>query len=300
MNQNPTNLAEELKNADALINSGKAVEAEKAYAGWLAANSDTAELQAQNAHAYSGLARCLMVQNRLDESESALLQCLELSKAAHGLESRQTATALSNLARVKGRREPGQAIRYGWDAAEILEKLYGKDSPEVGTALINLSSHQYNAGDLDNAKKTIGIAMEIWCSVEGHDSVKVASCYNNLARVFEKGDDLDGGLAMHQKAYEIRKKLCGDSHVDTATSLLNMAINNFDRNNQSEALDLFKSALEVFTNAGAGECADARACRDNIERCELFIKYQAMEADSLEAEEAARLLVQEQKDREEA
>lgn len=81
------------------------------------------------------------------------------------------------------------------------------------------------------------LSLKINKKLFGDEHPSIATCYNNIAEVLNnlviickfqnqiyKINNTDKALELHELALNIRKKYFGENHIDTATSLNNIAL----------------------------------------------------------------------------
>ena len=69
---------------------------------------------------------------------------------------------------------------------------------------------------------------------------------NNLAVVLGSKGDYEGAEPLYRRALEIREKVLGREHPDTATSLNNLAVLLENKGDYEGAEPLYRRALEIY------------------------------------------------------
>ena len=81
-------------------------------------------------------------------------------------------------------------------------------------------------------------ALMIRKKIFGENHVDVATCFNNLALVYNNLGEYNQAKELHEKALMIRKKIFGENHANAATSYSNLALvyNSLGEYNQAKKL----------------------------------------------------------------
>lgn len=259
--------------ANTLLDSGKPTQAEAAFKVLL----QHPELQeATRMLTLDGLGRALYTLQRLDEAQRAFEASLQLLKKIFGPTHKHVAAGLQNLARLHAAKgETALAIALGREALDIANKTLQEGDPvdfhknqlQLANSYFSLSSHYYNANDLEQAEACLNKAMGIWEPLQGRKSFEFSTCLNNLGRIYEQRGLPEQGVAFHQEAVAIRKEILGD-HPETAFSLGNLGSALAESGRLQQAIVSLSEAVACYQRIGQANCAEAVACRKNLESCQ--------------------------------
>jgi tetratricopeptide (TPR) repeat protein len=84
--------------------------------------------------------------------------------------------------------------------------------------------------------------------------------------------DYPAARPYYEKALEIRKKVLGDEHPDTARSLNNLAILCYYENDFKEAADLMRKALAIRMKVLGADHPDTKSTMGSLEVIEQKLK----------------------------
>ena len=172
---------------------------------------------------------------------------------------------------------------------ELLEKMFGRDhpreldivtanTPEGGTAiadaLVTLAEHHYEQGRFDVAELQVQRALDIYEAADGHHSLGVSTCLNNLGRIYENRNQNEEGVKFLEEAATIRKDILG-THPDTAFTLLNYGTGLAALDKFLDASRVLAKAAEMYSALGMDDNQYARAARDNLKVCQAHLQPKA-------------------------
>ena len=83
----------------------------------------------------------------------------------------------------------------------------------------------------------------------GPDHAEVATSYNGMAGVLDSQGDLEGALALHEKALAIRVKALGPDHTSVGETQYNMAGLAHNAGDMARERELVTEAHRVFAAA---------------------------------------------------
>jgi len=84
-------------------------------------------------------------------------------------------------------------------------------------------------------------------ALEGHDSLDVATSYNNVAIVYEAQGKYEEALEMHAKSLDIRTRILGgDNHLRVADSYQNLAGLYQSQGNQVQTTEMATKAYHIY------------------------------------------------------
>ncbi|MGL1932399.1 MAG: tetratricopeptide repeat protein [Desulfotalea sp.] len=153
-------------------------------------------------------------------------------------------------------------------AIEILTSFLGPDHHYVAIGYNALGAKQYDQGNWQGARLSIEQAYIIWRESKGEKSLEVASCANNLGRIYESLGDMKKGIEMHREALSLRAELLGENHVDTGMSLLGLGTALASNGQLAEAGQIFTRGITLFSNLGMNDSPEINACRANLILCQ--------------------------------
>jgi serine/threonine protein kinase/Flp pilus assembly protein TadD len=211
--------------AMAIDRGGRAAEAETNYRQALVLFSKppadhSPELKART---LSNLGNVLWRQARLSEAEKAYREALSILTNLVGMENKQVAGILGNLAMLAGSRgNPAEAESLFRQVLVLQKKLLGEDNPVVAQTLNNLAIPVGEQGRLEEAESLHKQSLALRRKILPGDHPDLAITINNLADLLVAEGKLDEAEKLHREALAIRRKRFGDNHSDTALSLNNL------------------------------------------------------------------------------
>lgn len=179
-------------------------------------------------------------------TESLLLQGLELNKRLLGNESPTVADGLSDLAgfyELQGRY--GEAEPLLLEALDLRKRLLGDDHPDIADTLNNLASLYESQGRYKEAEPLYLQALELNRRLLGESHPSVATSLNNLAALYNSQGRYAEAEPLLVQALELRIHVLGESHPGIATSLNNLATLYRSQGRYSEAEPLLLQALKL-------------------------------------------------------
>ena len=98
-----------------------------------------------------------------------------------------------------------------------------------------------------SVNRRIKEALEIgeWSKKDEAFLQSVSVLLNNMAGVYQEQGDYDKALEYYDKALEVRERVLGSGHPDTATTYNNMALVYKEQGDYDKALEYYDKALEV-------------------------------------------------------
>ena len=98
----------------------------------------------------------------------------------------------------------------------------------------------------------------------GDESVGVASCYRYIGLICDRRGQLQEALEQHQRALEIRTRVCGAEHLDTAQTEMNIGNVHKSLGDYEKALFHLGKAQEVFVAILGHDCLDVAKTHNNM------------------------------------
>ena len=117
-------------------------------------------------------------------------------------------------------------------------------------------------------------ALDIYEAADGHHSLGVATCRNNLGRIYENRNQNEEGVKFLEEAATIRKDILG-THPDTAFTLLNYGTGLAALDKFLDASRVLAKAAEMYSALGMDDNQYARAARDNLKVCQAHLQPKA-------------------------
>ncbi|MEK6589626.1 MAG: tetratricopeptide repeat-containing protein, partial [Nitrospinota bacterium] len=117
-----------------------------------------------------------------------------------------------------------EAISYAKRALEIVEKILGREHPDVATSLNNLAELYVSTGRYAEAEPLHKRSLAISEKALGREHPDVAKGLNNLALLYYSTGRYSEAEPLYKRSLEIDEKALGREHPDVATSLNNLAL----------------------------------------------------------------------------
>jgi tetratricopeptide (TPR) repeat protein len=190
----------------------------------------------QNAQAARDLAGFLQREGDASGARAAFAQALRLDEAALGPAAPPTLSDAAELAQLS----PPE------DAEPLWRRVVQSPDPSLAArALAALADLRAKAGNTPGAVKFLRDALAHEEIASGKESARVAVRLNALAPLLPPRQ----GIPLLSRALAINRKLLGDEHPETATTLANLAGLYLDAGRSSEALAAASHALTALENA---------------------------------------------------
>lgn len=241
------------------------------------------------------LGQALHGQDRLSDARDALEESLALLRQTIGVHP-VLAAVLQHLSRVCVSMQDLQtAYAHGNEALSMFLSLYGPEHPQVAAARFGLSFVAYNARKYDEAEALSLEAMRLWTQHFGPKSVEIATCLNNLGRIYEERGDFTTGISYHRQSVAMRKELLG-LHPETGFALGNLGTALASAEQFPEALATLKEAIACYEHCGRSTGYEVDGYRRNLKALEDALN--AHSPSSASSTPAASQLIEEIVDRE--
>lgn len=251
-----------LHEAEKLLQQGLAADAEARLRSLLA----EAPAGPQQALLLDAMGRTLHCLQRPAEARQALTQAVELLQTTLGAHQ-ATAVVLQHLAHFcRAVDDLDASFKHGQEAVNMLIAVHGEDHPLVAASLFSLSHSIYIDRRYTEAEAMVRRAMGIWERRHGPECPEIASCLNNLGRIYEERGQLDEGIALHRQAVNMRRKLFGE-HPETAFSLGNLGTALASAGQFSEAIDNLEQAIACYAACGLPHAPEVPGYRENLRVC---------------------------------
>lgn len=190
----------------------------------------------------------LFGQNKIEEIEPFLLQCLEEAK-----ETENFGVYISICNELIGFYRSVSNFRKAFDVSEdvllLMEELQLENTEHFATTLLNVATAYRAAGEGEKSYSYYMRAMNIYEQLLEPDDYRFASLYNNMSILsLEQGNDEKAAEEL-KKALTIIEKLDSES-PERATTLTNLALIYFKQNKNEEARETLELALQIFDRNG--------------------------------------------------
>lgn len=132
-------------------------------------------------------------------------------------------------------------------AEELYKLLLKQTSDKIETGLFNnqLGYIKKNQGDLDTAMYYYTKALEIYEKTVPLDDVSLATCYNNIATVYDRMECHLKALMFYKRGLEIKEKILPSNHRSLGNSYSNIA-GIYDKVEEySKAISFYEKDLKI-------------------------------------------------------
>ena len=186
---------------------------------------------------------------KFDEAEAYFQRALRLAKKQFGEESRDVATALSELGENRYlQKRYDEALPYLEQAHKLTERVMGKNSLSMAQSYTNLGSLYLRTGKDKKAVEALQIALELYqANCPNSDDVRIADAYNNLGNANFQIKKYNEAEQQFMDASTRYTRLYGENHFRVAVVTNNLASISFINGNMAQAKSLFEKALVIFT-----------------------------------------------------
>lgn len=214
---------------------------------------------------------CLRNLGEFDKAISAIQESIDVYEKSNLSNEIAYATSIMNLANIyREKKDYFNSEKYFNISKAIFDKLGDKSYSYVG--LLNNFSLLYK--EIGNYSAAEEMQLESIRILENNSKMNVplAISYNNLYEIQKLAKSNNSSIENLRKAEQILLKETGTNHPLYASVLNNMADYEFSNKNYTEALSLYKKALEIV-RACYGEKSEAfLSVSKNIDFVEDFIK----------------------------
>ncbi len=146
-----------------------------------------------------------------DKAAQMQKESIAIYEKTLGADSPDLAQTYDNLANSLMRNQRlDEAVEYHKKAINIYEKTLKEDA-RLATALDNLGTAYSRKGDVASAEEHQRRALKMYEKTLGENNPDTAIAMSNLASTLEKQQKFDEALKLHEKEYQVWKKLYGES-----------------------------------------------------------------------------------------
>ena len=189
-------------------------------------------------------------QGKLTEGESLLRQALDYFEKTISLDHPDTLMCQTNLAaNLSGQGRSAEAEPLYRKVLTLTVARFGERNSSAARLYNNLAGALRNQGHNDEAERLFRMALEIWEEVAGAHK-DTADTLNNLAMFLAKTqpsskERIEEAERLALLSLEMRRKLLGPTHPDTAQALNNLGGLASDRGDLSKAEQYYRDAYDI-------------------------------------------------------
>lgn len=192
---------------------------------------------------------------KFDLAETILLRILETQKTALGRENLAIAQTLQQLGEVNLRQgRLDDAAKCHEQALAIRSQLLGATHPETGESMNHLGRAYYGQKKLPHAEALFRRALEIFeqappattAAPSKAINAKIATVLQDMARLQLELKNYAEAEPLYQRAFELREKIHGPTHLEVAKSLLQLAHFYTARGLDAKAKPFLQRALQIL------------------------------------------------------
>ena len=200
-----------------------------------------------------------------DAAEPLLRAAVEQRIRVTGSESRETASARYDVARVLHRKGDfaGAESLYRQVLA-TQRKVHGSEHTNLAYALESLAGLYWSKRDLASAEPLFREALAMQRRFHGNEHLSVAGCLHNLGALLVMKGDYDAAEPVCREALTIRRKLLGNDSVEVASSLNNLGMLLLRKGNLAAAEGPMREALEMRRKLLGEEHPDVAQGMNNL------------------------------------
>lgn len=190
----------------------------------------------------------LFTENKIDEVEPFLCQCLETAKEedSYGI---YISVGNEMIGFYRSTAQFEKAFAISEDVLLLMEELQLDHTEHFATTLLNVATAYRAAGRFKDALTDYSKALQIYESVLPKEDYRFAGLYNNMSILLEKMDENEKAASFLERAIAIVEKQA-DARMELATSKTNLALIYFKLNDVNKAEDLLEEAVSIFRENG--------------------------------------------------
>lgn len=227
------------------------------------------------------LATVLYEQGKYQEMEHVCRAALELSRRLWGPDHLQTADRIENMAgAVNSMGNTTEALKYMQDVVTIRRRVLGEMHPSTCASLINLGAMFHWCRRYDESESSYRLALRGYESfTDGHP--KIADILTRLGYLGIERSRWGEAETLFLRAIDIRRRMLGESHIETVASYLALGLVRFRQGRVEEAERLFTRNFPIrLERLGPGHRRTKDAAANYIEVLRAVGKH--VEADALQ------------------
>lgn len=263
-------IPQDILEARKLLAQGETEQAQQILKNYLSAGQDNLQLAAT---ALDLLGRSQCARGNFTEGIKSLEQGVSLLIAGKNTEqedlSRLIVSLYQNLA--FARMEAGDYSGACDSYQKAMNHASRTSDPDLmANANFAISALYYRQKQYEEAEARVSQARELWLELGNQE--KVATCLNNLGRIYEEKGELASGVAFHREAVELRRQL--PNREDLAFSLGNLGVALASMGNFQEASERLKEAVEIYVQLDKAQSPECLAYIKNLEICERLARME--------------------------
>jgi len=247
-----------------------AAETQARAAADLARAQPDGRFDAELAESLNLLGAALTQQGRLDDSDAALREALDINRREHGSRSAPVGRTLSILAVNVGLRgAPGDAVPLLRDVLERQRELYGDTKAVVAESQVNLAVALLDGGvaaDRTEAEALLEDALASQRRLLPPTDPAPATTLHDLSLARLARGDAEGAFAAETEAYQLLHERCGDEHPATARSAASLALLLAHAGSWGQAGHFAALAIPVLERLGPPEAERLAKLRAVLDR----------------------------------
>jgi len=183
---------------------------------------------------------------KLENSIADLQDQIQYLEKKHGKESKEVATALTDLAKLhRGASNYEKALEYSQRSLDIRIKVFGEVHVMTAFSLANIGSLYRRAAQFENALVYLERSLLIREELLGHAHKDTATNLNELGLVLRRLSRYHEARTRYEDALAIIRVEFGETHLRTAAVLNNLAILLQEQGNYEEAKLHYEQALKI-------------------------------------------------------
>ncbi len=184
---------------------------------------------------------------RYDEAQPQLEQALALQEAALGPDHAEALATRADLAELAWRRDSfEEAERRARELLELHLRAGEEAAAEAAQTRQFLAQLLLDAGRFEEAAQEIEAALQLSRQLHGEQSLAVAQCYQTEAALLQTWkEDYAAAEEISRREIAIRRALQGETAVDLAYPLNNLAVFVMFQGRLEEAIPIFEEAIAI-------------------------------------------------------
>jgi tetratricopeptide (TPR) repeat protein len=252
--------------ANLQIQQGRYEEARPLLERWIAIRERQGDtMDGGFADGVEALAGIHMVNRDFPRAVALYERSLEIRKSDGMLDNLAMADTLENLGRAYasvGRRQDAEAAFE--QSVEIRADVLGSSDPGLAKGLHALGGFQFQRGRYAEADKLYGRALEIVAKGSQPDERFVAQLHHDAGVLSRVTGDPKTALEHLQTAQEIRTRLFGERHAETATTVSEIALAYMEERRLDEAEELLVWVIELRIDLFGTQSAPVAAALNSL------------------------------------
>ncbi len=191
--------------------------------------------------------KCLFLDGRWNDAESATMQVVEIRRRMLGEEHRSTLSSMSRLAtiyRYQGRWKDAEELQL--KDLEICKRMFGDDDAHTLASMESLASTYRKRGRWNEAETLLLQVLEDRRKRKGPDHLSTLTTMAKLASTYMNKGRWNEAEELEVQVMETRKRVLGLEHPDTLASMAKLASTYTNKGRWNEAEELEVHLLETY------------------------------------------------------